>query len=111
MLRRLLDAGALSRGNPRGFHAIAVDARGPRFEGGIVTRVDSVPFSVMLNRDGKRFYDEGEDLWPKRYATWGRLIAEQPGQIAYSIFKSQVLGRSSCERPSHPLDCSWLGDC
>jgi tricarballylate dehydrogenase len=90
VLRRLLDAGAAECGNRRGFHGVAVDARGPRHEGGIVTRVDSVPFSVMVNREGHRFYDEGEDLWPKRYATWGRLIAEQPGQIAYSIFDSRV---------------------
>jgi tricarballylate dehydrogenase len=93
MLRRLIDAGALVRGNERGFHAIAVDARGPRFEGGIVTRVDSVPFSIMLNGAGQRFYDEGEDLWPKRYATWGKLIAGQPDQIAYSIYDSQMAGR------------------
>jgi tricarballylate dehydrogenase len=93
VLRRLLEAGATSRGNARGLHAIAVDARGPRFEGGIVTRVDSVPFGIMVNRQGERFYDEGEDLWPKRYAIWGRLIAEQPGQIAFSIFDSQVRGR------------------
>jgi tricarballylate dehydrogenase len=45
---------------------------------------------VVVNRAGVRFHDEGEDLWPKRYATWGRLIAEQPGQIAYSIFDSRV---------------------
>ena len=39
----------------------------------------------MVNRDAKRFYDEGEDTWPKRYAIWGRLVALEPGQIAYSI--------------------------
>jgi tricarballylate dehydrogenase len=93
LLRRLLDQGAQARGNPRGFHAIAVDARSPRFEGGIVTRVDSIPFSVVLNREGRRFYDEGEDLWPKRYATWGGLIARQLGQEAYSFFDSAVRGR------------------
>jgi tricarballylate dehydrogenase len=49
-----------------------------------------VPFGVVLNRDGERFYDEGEDVWPKRYAIWGRLIAQQPGQIAYSIIDSQA---------------------
>ncbi|HYZ23864.1 MAG TPA: FAD-binding protein, partial [Rhodopila sp.] len=48
-------------------------------------RLDSVPFSVVVNRNGERFYDEGEDVWPKRYAIWGRLIAQQPEQIAYSI--------------------------
>ncbi len=93
VLRCLMQAKALVRGNERGFHAVACDARGPRFEGGIVTRVDSVPFSVMLNSDGERFYDEGEDLWPKRYAMWGRLIATQADQIAYSIFDSRMVGR------------------
>ena len=44
-----------------------------------------MPYSVVVNRNGDRFYDEGEDVWPKRYAIWGRLIAQQPGQIAYSI--------------------------
>jgi tricarballylate dehydrogenase len=92
LLRHLLDAGALARGNPRGFHAIAVDARSPRFDGGIVTRVDSIPFGIVVNRDGVRFADEGEDLWPKRYATWGRLIALQPGQVAHSIFDARAAG-------------------
>ena len=70
---------------------MAIDARGPKFDGGIVTRLDSVPFSIMLNTRGERFYDEGEDFWPKRYAIWGRLIAQQPGQIAYSIFDSKCV--------------------
>ncbi len=41
----------------------------------------------------KRFYDEGEDFWPKRYAIWGRLVAAQPGQIAYSIIDRKAIGR------------------
>jgi tricarballylate dehydrogenase len=47
----------------------------------------------VVNKDAERFYDEGEDLWPKRYAIWGRLVAQQPDQIAYSIIDSKVLGR------------------
>jgi tricarballylate dehydrogenase len=93
LLRHLLDAGALARGNPRGFHAIAVDGRSPLFDGGIVTRVDSVPFGIVVNRDGARFADEGADLWPRRYASWGRLIAAQPGQVACSVFDSRAAGR------------------
>jgi tricarballylate dehydrogenase len=93
LLAELLEAGALQRGNPRGFHAVACDARSPRYEGGIVTRVDSLPFGIVVNRDGRRFGDEGHDLWPKRYAIWGGLIALQPEQLAFSVFDSQVLGR------------------
>ncbi|MDE2571309.1 MAG: FAD-dependent tricarballylate dehydrogenase TcuA [bacterium] len=93
LLSRLFDLGARRMGNPRGFHAIAVDARSPRYDGGIATRVDSVSLGIVVNAEGKRFYDEGEDIWPKRYATWGKLIAEQPGQIAFSIFDSQAYGK------------------
>jgi tricarballylate dehydrogenase len=85
VLRRLLEQNVESVGDPRQCHAVAVDARAPKFDGGIVTRIDCIPFSVVVNRDGKRFYDEGEDIWPKRYAIWGRLVAMQPGQIAYTI--------------------------
>ncbi len=92
MLRALLDAGAEPVGDPRGAHAIAVDARGPDEDGGIVTRLDTIPFGIVVNAAAQRFYDEGEDLWPKRYATWGRLIAEQPGQVAYSILDARVMG-------------------
>lgn len=85
VLRDLLDQGAVSVGDPTQCHAIAVDGRAPKYDGGIVTRLDSVPFSVVVNKNGERFYDEGEDVWPKRYAIWGRLIAAQPDQVAYSI--------------------------
>jgi tricarballylate dehydrogenase len=85
VLKNLLDQGVGSIGDPTQCHAVALDARAPKFDGGITTRLDSVPYSVVVNRNGDRFYDEGEDVWPKRYAIWGRLIAQQPGQIAYSI--------------------------
>jgi tricarballylate dehydrogenase len=91
MLKQLLDGGAKPVGDPRGCHAVALDARAPKFDGGIVTRLDSVPFGIVVNKQVKRFYDEGEDFWPKRYAIWGKLIAEQPGQIAYSIIDSKAL--------------------
>ncbi len=90
VLKTLLDQGVAAIGDPTQFHAVALDARSPQFDGGISTRLDSVPFSIVVNRDGVRFYDEGEDVWPKRYAIWGRLIAQQPGQIAYSICDSRA---------------------
>jgi tricarballylate dehydrogenase len=90
MLAALYCRGAARAGQERGFHAVAIDARSPRFDGGIATRLDSIPFSVVVNTSGERFYDEGEDLWPKRYAIWGRLIAGQDGQIAYSVWDSKV---------------------
>jgi tricarballylate dehydrogenase len=91
LLAKLLEKGACPIGDPKGFHAVAVDARAPKFDGGIVTRLDAIPFGIVVNRQGQRFYDEGENIWPKRYASWGRLIAEQPGQIAYCIVDSKTI--------------------
>lgn len=92
LLKLMLDGGAQPVGDPRACHAIAVDARAPRFDGGIVTRLDSIPFGIVVNREGERFYDEGEDAWPTRYATWGSLIAAQPDQIAFSIVDAKAIG-------------------
>ena len=85
MLQNLLDQGVQSVGDATQFHSVAIDARAPKFDGGIVTRLDNIPFSIVVNQQAKRFYDEGEDVWPKRYAVWGRIVAQQPGQIAWSI--------------------------
>jgi tricarballylate dehydrogenase len=93
MLEVLLERGAETIGNPREFHAVALDARAPKFDGGIVTRLDSVPFGIAVNQAGDRFYDEGEDFWPKRYAIWGGLIARQPDQVAYSLVDSKMIDK------------------
>jgi tricarballylate dehydrogenase len=91
VLKMLLDKGVREVGDPTQCHAVAIDARAPRFDGGIITRLDCVVFGIVVNRNAERFYDEGEDIWPKRYAIWGRLVAGQPGQIAYIVFDSTVL--------------------
>jgi tricarballylate dehydrogenase len=92
ILAVLLGKGAKPMGDPKGFHAIAVDARAPKFDGGIVTRLDAIPFGIVVNKLGRRFYDEGEAIWPKRYAIWGGLIAAQPDQVAYVIVDSKTIG-------------------
>ena len=92
MLRQLLDAGVRAVGDPKRCHAVAVDGNAPKFDGGICSRVDCVPFGIVVNRHGHRFSDEGEDFWPKRYASWGVLVAEQPGQVAHCIVDSQADG-------------------
>ena len=91
VLKSMLDQGAVSVGDPTQCHAVAIDGRAPKYDGGIVTRLDCVPFSVVVNKYGDRFHDEGEDVWPKRYAIWGRLVAAQPDQVAYSIIDSRAL--------------------
>lgn len=91
ILKMLLANNVQDIGDPTQCHAVAIDARAPKFDGGIITRHDSVVFGIVVNKHAERFYDEGEDIWPKRYAIWGRLVAAQPDQIAYIIFDSSVV--------------------
>lgn len=91
LLQRLLDNEIGQVGDAGQGHAVAIDGRAPKFDGGIVTRLDCVPFGVVLNANGQRFYDEGEDFWPKRYAIWGRLIAAQPEQVGHVFIDSKSI--------------------
>ena len=91
VLADLLDQGVEQVGDPTQCHAVAIDGRAPQYDGGIVTRLDCVPFSIVVNKNAERFYDEGEDVWPKRYAIWGRLVADQPDQIGYVIIDSKSI--------------------
>lgn len=93
LLRFMMEAGADMVGDPSQSHCVAVDARAPLYDGGICTRIDCVSLGIVVNRDAQRFYDEGEDFWPKRYAIWGRLVAQQPGQVGYSIIDAKANGR------------------
>lgn len=91
VLKQLLDKGMRATGDVTQCHAVAIDARAPQFDGGIITRLDCVVFGVVVNKHAQRFYDEGEDVWPKRYAIWGRLVAQQPDQIAWIVFDQPSL--------------------
>src|SRR3989475_2188310 len=93
VLKLMLAAGAQPVGDPTQCHAVAIDARAPKFDRGIVTRLDCISLGILGNKNAVRFYDEGEDFWPKRYAIWGRLVAQQPDQVAYSIIDSKAVGR------------------
>ena len=74
LLRVLLDRGAESAGDPTQCHAVAIDARAPKFDGGIVTRLDCVPLGIVVNKFGRRFYDEartcGRNATPSGGACW-----------------------------------------
>jgi len=93
LIKQMMDAGADIIGDPSQSHCVAIDARAPLYDGGICTRIDCVSLGIVVNKYAERFYDEGEDFWPKRYAIWGRLVAFQPGQIGYSIIDAKAVGR------------------
>lgn len=93
LLKFMIEQGADVIGDPSQSHCVAVDARAPLYDGGICTRIDCVSLGIVVNQNAVRFYDEGEDFWPKRYAIWGRLVAKQPNQIGFSIIDSKSVGR------------------
>lgn len=93
-LRLLLDAGAKPVGDPSRCHMVAVDARGPRFDGGIVTRITAIPHGIVVDRDCRRFHDEGADARKTHFAQWGARIADCREQIAYLILDANGLARA-----------------
>lgn len=93
LLKILLDLGAEPIGDPTQAHMVPIDARSPKYDGGIVTRLDCVTLGIVVNKYGERFYDEGEDFWPMRYAIWGRLVAQQEDQISYVFIDSKTLDK------------------
>ena len=93
LLQALLDKGADQVSDRTAAHMVAIDARAPQYDGGIATRVDCVSLGIVVNSNALRFYDEGEDFWPKRYALWGRFVAAQRGQTAYCLIDSKPIGR------------------
>jgi len=93
-IKMALDIGAAPYGNWSGCHAVGWDYNAPEF--GDLTVGDnfqkhSYPFSIMVNADGKRFVDEGADFRNYTYAKYGRVILNQPGQMAWQIFDQQTV--------------------
>jgi tricarballylate dehydrogenase len=87
----LLAAGAKEVGDPRRLYLVAVDARSPAADGGIVTRIRGMPLGLVVDRAGGRRHDEGADRGSTRYALWGQRLAEYPGQIGYLLLDAERL--------------------
>jgi tricarballylate dehydrogenase len=50
----------------------------------------SYPLSIMINAEGKRFVDEGQDFYNYTYAKYGAEVLRQPGQYAYQVFDAKT---------------------
>lgn len=103
-----LDVGAKTEGEWSGAHMAIVDAATPDIEGGI-TRIDGYQYGVMLNHDGKRFVDEGEDARAHTYAKFGRIIFQQPYHEAFIIVDSTVDDDVAHMGPSRPITAESIG--
>jgi tricarballylate dehydrogenase len=92
-LEMALRIGAMPYGHWSGCHAVAWDLNAPPY--GDLTIGDqfqkhNVPFSIVVNANGERFRDEGEDFHSYCYARYGGEILQQPGMFAWQIFDQKV---------------------
>ncbi|KAG6833426.1 hypothetical protein H0H87_006792 [Tephrocybe sp. NHM501043] len=87
--------GAKLTGDWAGCHSTAWDANAAADAGqrGLTNQYtkSGYPLGIMINADGLRFVDEGEDFRNYTYAKFGRAILNQPGGFAFQIWDSQVI--------------------
>ena len=89
MMEKAIAAGAGDTGHFGGCHATPQDLKAPKVGDLRVTDKMSrysYPYSVMVNLEGKRFLDEGENHFGLTYAKTGGAIGNQPGATVYQIF-------------------------
>src|SRR5919106_3119311 len=93
VLRMALEIGARPYGQWNGCHSVAWDAGAPPFGDLELTNLltkQSYPLGIVVNKDGKRFIDEGADYRNYTYAKYGAEILRQPGALAYQLFDAKT---------------------
>ncbi len=92
-LQFALDAGAQPYGHWSGCHAIQWDVGAPPSgDREIAHRFSkqSYPIGIVVNRDARRFLDEGADFRNYTYAKYGAEILKQAGAVAYQLFDAKT---------------------
>ena len=93
MLEKAIAAGAQAQGHWGGYHCAPQDAAAPPI--GNMETLDawerySFPYSIMVNKSGGRFTDEGEDEISLIYSKVGAAIAQEQDARAFQVFDSKV---------------------
>jgi tricarballylate dehydrogenase len=65
--------------------------RAPKFDGGIVTRLDSVPFGIVVNQRGEALLRRGRRFLAQALCDLGQAHRRAAEQIAYSIIDAKGL--------------------
>jgi len=93
-IRMALDIGARPYGNWSGCHSVGWDISAPPYGDREVLdnfQKHSYPWGIMVNLNGERFVDEGEDLRNLTYVKFGRAIMSQPYRTAVQIFDQKTI--------------------
>ncbi|MDI7261099.1 MAG: FAD-dependent tricarballylate dehydrogenase TcuA [Thermodesulfobacteriota bacterium] len=88
-----LEIGAQPAGHWVKCHGTLIDAEAPYYANratGDKTNRQSYPLGILVNINGQRFIDEGEDTRQFTYAKLGEVALEQPHGICFQIFDSKV---------------------
>lgn len=87
-------AGAVKYGDWKRGHAISTDANAPKVGDfdlpGDIFKKSSYPIGLIVNKEGKRFVDEGADFRNYTYAKYGREVLKQTDAMAYHVFDGHV---------------------
>ena len=93
-IKMAIDIGARAYGNWSGCHSVGWDISAPEYGDYEVLdnfQKHSYPWGIMVNTDGYRFVDEGEDLRNHTYVKFGREIMKQPNRTAIQIFDQKTI--------------------
>ena len=101
-IRMALDVGAQPAGQWGDYHSAVIDARSPRSECG-VTALYNFQMGIIVDGQGKRFLDEGEDFRDNTYVKFGKAIIEEADGRAFCIFDQQMYGRPEFQRAWRPV--------
>lgn len=105
----MLNAGGRAEGQWGGAHMALIDSNSPDVEGG-ANRVDGYQYGVIINNEGERFVDEGEDARAHTYAKFGRRIFEQPDHEAYIVVDAPLRDRMRATGPSEAASGDTVED-
>ena len=97
-LRMAFSLGAKKYGVYDGCHATPMDLNVPDFGGLDLPPIQRKLYrkicyflGLMINIEGKRFVDEGENFRNYTYAQFGKKVIEQPKSQAWQIFDNKVI--------------------
>lgn len=94
MIEAALQIGAAPGGDFTTCHSIQWDAEHPQNDSNreLTNRLSrqSYPLGILVNKDGKRFLDEGADYRNYTYAKYGKVVLEQPDAFAYQVFDADL---------------------
>lgn len=88
-LQMALAIGAQPAGQWGDYHSAAIDANSPIIEGG-VTAIYIYQLGIIVNMEGRRFLDEGEDFRDNTYVAFSKQMVQQPGGKCFCVLDQQA---------------------